>query len=297
MKRIKINPDQLITEARGFKRSAERLAKLGQELYDAFHSIEIEYSGLSKLNSLMINEIQQARQLSSRLETLSGFLANSAAALEDSDKNAANGLGNVEKINIVIDNRKTDPRILPIVTLPWIARLIEKPVTQDGSRGEGNGVWPTPNRQISPNYKGHTGIDFRASKIGVQGDPIKSVLSGKVEFAGLVNQSNAPCKGLGQCDSCNLTRNIGCSYGNAVYITTEINGIKYQLRYAHLMKDSILVQKGQEINVGTQIAKMGNTGYSTGAHLHFEVRKYNANGKLSSEDINEMEFLKMVGVK
>lgn len=52
--------------------------------------------------------------------------------------------------------------------------------------------------------------------------------------------------------------------------------------YAHL--DSILVKKGKKVKLGDTIALSGNSGYSTGAHLHFEVRR---NGKV----INPFDYV------
>jgi murein DD-endopeptidase MepM/ murein hydrolase activator NlpD len=43
--------------------------------------------------------------------------------------------------------------------------------------------------------------------------------------------------------------------------------------YSHLSK--ILVERNQRILEGVKIAETGNTGLSTGPHLHFEIRQYN----------------------
>lgn len=56
-------------------------------------------------------------------------------------------------------------------------------------------------------------------------------------------------------------------FGNIVIIN---HGYGYQSVYAHNKK--ILVEKGQEVKKGDNISLMGNSGRSTGSHLHFEVR-------------------------
>lgn len=51
--------------------------------------------------------------------------------------------------------------------------------------------------------------------------------------------------------------------------------------YAHLKLDSAKVRPGQWVNAGDQLAESGNTGYSSGPHLHFVIQR-NTGGKLLS---------------
>lgn len=66
-------------------------------------------------------------------------------------------------------------------------------------------------------------------------------------------------------------------YGNYVMVLHKGNLVTL---YGHL--EHVTVNEGQEIKQGTVIGYMGNTGISYGAHLHFEIRKYNR----SLENIN-----------
>jgi murein DD-endopeptidase MepM/ murein hydrolase activator NlpD len=59
------------------------------------------------------------------------------------------------------------------------------------------------------------------------------------------------------------------SYGNFVLID---HGGGVATAYGHIVNGGTLVSYGQHIDVGTNIAKVGSTGTSTGCHLHFEVR-------------------------
>lgn len=62
----------------------------------------------------------------------------------------------------------------------------------------------------------------------------------------------------------------GESYGTAVIV---VHRDMTRAIYAHLSKT--LVTKGQPLRAGDKIGKVGSTGNSTGAHLHFEVRTGN----------------------
>lgn len=85
----------------------------------------------------------------------------------------------------------------------------------------------------------HTGIDFN----GRHGDPVSAAKMGNVIFAGWQ-----------------------AGYGYTIEIKHPDGAVT---RYAHLSR--ILVDEGQEVDVGQQIGKMGATGNTTGPHLHFEV--------------------------
>lgn len=59
-------------------------------------------------------------------------------------------------------------------------------------------------------------------------------------------------------------------FGYYVKVTSKIDGKFYSMLYAHLVKGSIKVKKGQKIEAGTVLGKMGTSGMSTGVHLHWE---------------------------
>lgn len=78
-------------------------------------------------------------------------------------------------------------------------------------------------------------------------------------------------------------------YGNHILIDHgKKNGKSYVTLYAHLK--TIDVKKGQTVVKGQKIGYMGTTGFSTGVHLHFEIRE---NGK----QINAMKYYSELGSK
>lgn len=82
----------------------------------------------------------------------------------------------------------------------------------------------------------------------------------------------------------------GGGFGNYVILLHKINGKDYTSLYAHMQDGSLKVKKGQKIEAGTPLGKMGTTGMSTGKHLHWELRLgkqhiWDANGKNYIEPI------------
>lgn len=76
-----------------------------------------------------------------------------------------------------------------------------------------------------------------------------------------------------------ITTSASNSYGNYIIVSHG----NYDTLYAHL--DTIVVNKGDKVNAGQTIAFSGNTGRSTGPHLHFEVR-------VSGEAVDPALYLK-----
>ena len=57
--------------------------------------------------------------------------------------------------------------------------------------------------------------------------------------------------------------------GNQVQIRDNRTGLYY--RYCHMLYGSIQVKVGDKVTTATKVGKMGNTGNSTGTHLHLEA--------------------------
>jgi murein DD-endopeptidase MepM/ murein hydrolase activator NlpD len=62
-------------------------------------------------------------------------------------------------------------------------------------------------------------------------------------------------------------------YGVAVVIDHEINGQHWASLYGHMQYGSLQVRAGQKVTVGQYLGRTGNTGFSFGAHTHFEIRQ------------------------
>ncbi len=90
-------------------------------------------------------------------------------------------------------------------------------------------------------HPGHNGLDFGV----VVGTPARTTMDGEVVYAGWNDQG----------------------YGNLVIVE---NG-PYRTYYAHLSQ--IPVSVGQQVRAGSVVGLTGNTGRSTGPHIHYEVRK------------------------
>jgi murein DD-endopeptidase MepM/ murein hydrolase activator NlpD len=61
-------------------------------------------------------------------------------------------------------------------------------------------------------------------------------------------------------------------YGESVIVEHEVDGERVSSLYAHMEPGTISVAPGDSVQAGQLIGKVGNTGASTGPHLHLEIR-------------------------
>lgn len=118
-------------------------------------------------------------------------------------------------------------------------------VAANAYRGMGDGVapagLPVQGAHLTQSYHaGHNGLDFGVAV----GTPVISTMSGQIVYSGWNNEG----------------------YGNLVIVESG----QYRTYYAHLSELPLPV--GTQVRAGQVIAKTGNTGNSTGPHLHYEIR-------------------------
>lgn len=225
--------------------------------------------------SYIINQSQSSQRQSTATNPRTGYLdvlseiADGGNASSEVDLNgalsvAADPYGIGAALSAVTgSNSNIQSSLSPVNSLNYITRVYETSnFYQNGFMGQTMGVYS--NLQSHPGYQGtiytpewgritsgfgyrarfhrlHKGIDIAMAK----GDTVRSAMPGIVEKVGYEPKG----------------------YGHYVVVCHE-NGM--ETRYAHLT--TALVSAGQPVEAGQPIALSGNTGKSTGPHLHFETR-------------------------
>jgi murein DD-endopeptidase MepM/ murein hydrolase activator NlpD len=137
--------------------------------------------------------------------------------------------------------------IVPGGEKPYVPKVVTtySGSVPEGARGTGRFLWPVLGSITQGYWYGHRAIDVGAPS----GSAVLSADGGFVSFAGWTD--------------------VGYGY---LVVVDHANG--FATYYAHL--SSVYVYAGQAVARGEVIGAVGSTGWSTGPHLHFEVRYYGA---------------------
>ena len=180
-------------------------------------------------------EIEEAdAAIASQIRELEAELARQAA--EEAERRAAEEQARLEAeqaANAADEPGTTDDAPPPVIGGPF--SVTHRPVPGAVTSGFGSRVHP-----IFRTSRNHYGVDLN----GRSGDPIAAAAPGRVITAGWMN-----------------------GYGNVVILS---HGDGYTTLYAH--QSAILVSNGDTVAGGDTIGRVGSTGWSTGPHLHFEIR-------------------------
>ena len=104
----------------------------------------------------------------------------------------------------------------------------------------------------------HRGLDFDPAN----GTPFNSIAAGKV-----------------------IEVNDDGYLGKWVVISHDVDGMKFKSLYAHMIRDSTGVKLGQEVKAGDYIGRVGDSGVTSGAHLHLAIL-------IDDNPVDPFEFLK-----
>ncbi len=179
-----------------------------------------------------------------------------------------------QKSSLMVVSKKNASRLLAIAKAEEAesARIASMLSSHRGSgKYSGSMAWPVPGFnnvtssfgwRVHPIFKTrklHTGIDIgRNGSSPINGAAIVAAGAGKVIWAGARS-----------------------GYGNVVMIDHG-NGVV--TLYAHQQSGGIKVSNGATVKKGQRIGTVGSTGFSTGPHLHFEVR-------VNGNPVNPMNYL------
>ncbi len=228
--------------------------------YIIANNAELEATGLLSLGQAIIIPTQNGIIHEIRYgETLSDIAARYDVGVDDITNFAANQISDpnalLEAQVVFVPNAQILPSA-PFEEPVDDPAAGEEPTPEDASGDGSSGsvdtgpassaglVWPLVGSISSPYSAGHPlGIDIDGFNFAGAG--VVAATSGTVVFAG---------------------GNACCSYGLYIVIMSD-SGI--ETLYGHL--SSLSVDQGQVVSQGEVIGVVGNTGYSTGTHLHFEV--------------------------
>lgn len=258
------------------KEDQEKLEIQKAELIVKKENLEANKVELEKLKAELVQQKKEKNQLVDELEKEEARLHDQKEQLETHIHE------NIElSKETEAEIQKEQNRLLEIARKKALEKAAAKKKQQGSvSADSGNlptvsaGTWTRPaagrftsgfgRRDIGPiGSKNHLGIDI-ANSIGT---PVIAAADGVVSYVGTMS-----------------------GYGKLVMVTHSLDGAQFTTVYAHLSGFTSSV--GDVVSKGDQIAKMGNTGNSTGPHLHFEIHVGEWNGKRSNA-VNPLRYISL----
>ncbi len=233
---------EFLTRSEYLKRIAEHDRKIVEELKNELVSLEEEKAVLEGERKA--------------LEEEKAALEKEQAELEKQLKEAKNSIQDLSAMQKEYEANYEELSAMQKQIQAELLDIYKNLNTSNEAYVGGEMMWPVPGYSKISSYYGwrfdntdyHTGMDITGS--GVHGAPVVAANTGTV-----VHTKTCPYNGY--------------SYGYGTYIIVDHGGGITTL-YAHL--SAIDVKVGDIVVMGEQIGRVGNTGWSTGAHLHFEVR-------------------------
>ncbi|MCC7303913.1 M23 family metallopeptidase [bacterium] len=137
-------------------------------------------------------------------------------------------------------------------------------------------TWPVSGGGISRCYSAyHDGIDIHPLGSGSSNPNITAAAPGRVTYAGIhctPGWWGSPC-------------------GGYAWVVEIDHGNGFSTIYGHLLPKSLTVGVGDVVVRGQKVARMGNTGTSTGTHVHFQVNHGGFLGKSRLVAVNPAQYL------
>ena len=233
--------------------------QLIQDTKDQKAQIEAEKAELENDKESANNALKEQEQKQKELETLQKEKQNYAAQLTEEEKKVQKEIDELEETNRKIE------RDIKEAEEKYRKQLeeLEKNSGSNSMASSGFFMRPVSGGTISAKShystgKFHGGIDYAVPV----GTTVVAAADGVVM----------------------TTANLSGSYGTYVVIR-HANGL--QSYYAHGTKGSIVVTPGTTVKKGQKIMLSGNTGNTTGPHLHFEVRKAPYNYSYSAKNYGQ----------
>jgi len=234
-----------LTRTNTMVRIGEHDQRIGRQLMVQRRELEAQKAAL---NARLDEQEDARRRTEEQRQLLSNQLASANMRIQNIDQMEREFLANLEENRRMRDQMQAE-----------IEELIRRIQWSQNPYIGGDMAWPVPGftritSEFGPRFGGadfHTGIDIAGGggAGSIHGAPVVAANSGTVAH---VNWSHTPGRGYG------------------MFVILDHGGGTSTL-YAHL--SNITVTVGQTVVIGQTIGNVGSTGWSTGPHLHFEVRQ------------------------